>query len=432
MTACVSSQVGCSLDCKFCATGYLKRERNLTAAEIFDQVWLLNQLALEHYQKNLDNIVYMGMGEPLLNYAEVWRSTEIISSPDGLGMSPQRLTVSTAGISKMIIKMADDGARFNLALSLHAANNEKRSAIMPINDSNPIESLTEALKYWYEKTGSRPTLEYAVIDGVNDEGAEMHELVAFARKVPCKINLIEYLWIKIIVILRDYGVPFEKIKETKELMFTNIFDVLAEEKDDYIKFLRENSKVSEKKIKMVDETLTLARSEMDNSPEEFKVYYTLIGNLILDLLLKNDKGYITLSKQDKEYEVGYFSIKSMLEFEASVQPLFDKPCLFVPIRSIIEEFLEDYKTEKIAETISLLNLKEMKVIGAIRNKDFKEIIIKQDGKKESIIIEIEKDGNLLDQKAKELKRILGLNEYSEVTIKFRNDKNLYFKNKTRL
>lgn len=192
MTACVSSQVGCSLDCKFCATGYLKRERNLTAAEIFDQVWLLNQLALEHYQKNLDNIVYMGMGEPLLNYSEVWRSTEIISSPDGLGMSPQRLTVSTAGISKMIIKMADDGARFNLALSLHAANNEKRSAIMPINDSNPIESLTEALKYWYDKTGNRPTLEYAVIDGVNDEGEEMQELVAFARKVPCKINLIEY------------------------------------------------------------------------------------------------------------------------------------------------------------------------------------------------------------------------------------------------
>ncbi len=247
-----------------------------------------------------------------------------------------------------------------------------------------------------------------------------------------KINLIEYLWIKVIVILRDYGVPFEKIKETKELMFMNIFDVLSEQKDDYIQFLRDNSNVSEKKIKTVDKALTLARIEMNNSPEEFQIYHTLLGNLILDLLLRNDKGYITLSKQESEYEVGYFSVKSMSEFETFVQPLFDKPCLFVPIRSIIQEFLEDNKTEKIAESISLLNLKEMKVIEAIRNKDFKEIIIKQDGKKESIIIEIEKDGNILDQKAKEVKRILGLNEYSEVTIKFRNDKNLYFKNKTRL
>jgi hypothetical protein len=247
-----------------------------------------------------------------------------------------------------------------------------------------------------------------------------------------KINLIEYLWIKVIVILRDYGVPFEKIKETKELMFMNIFDVLSEQKDDYIQFLRDNSNVSEKKIKTVDKALTLARIEMNNSPEEFQIYHTLLGNLILDLLVRNDKGYITLSKQETEYEVGYFSVKSISEFETYVQPLFDKPCLFIPIRSIIQEFLEDNKTEKIVESISLLNLKEMKVIEAIRNKDFKEIIIRQDGKKESIIIEIEKDGNILDQKAKEVKRILGLNEYSEVTIKFRNDKNLYFKNKTRL
>jgi hypothetical protein len=247
-----------------------------------------------------------------------------------------------------------------------------------------------------------------------------------------KINLIEYLWIKVIVILRDYGVPFEKIKETKELMFMNIFDVLSEQKDDYIQFLRDNSNVSEKKIKTVDKALTLARIEMNNSPEEFQIYHTLLGNLILDLLVRNDKGYITLLKQETEYEVGYFSVKSISEFETYVQPLFDKPCLFIPIRSIIQEFLEDNKTEKIVESISLLNLKEMKVIEAIRNKDFKEIIIRQDGKKESIIIEIEKDGNILDQKAKEVKRILGLNEYSEVTIKFRNDKNLYFKNKTRL
>ena len=247
-----------------------------------------------------------------------------------------------------------------------------------------------------------------------------------------KINLIEYLWIKVIVIMRDFGVPFEKIKETKELMFSDFTDVITKEKDEYISFLRGETKVSEKEIKAIEKALTLAKKEINNSPDEFVIYHTLLGNLVLDLLLKNDKGYITISKSEDEYDVGYFSLKTMSAFEKFVQPLFDVPCLFIPIRSLIEEFLDDFKTEKVAETINLLNLKEMKVIEAIRNKDFKEIIIKQDGKKESIIIEIEKDGNILDQKAKEVKRILGLNEYSEVTIKFRNDKNLYFKNKTRL
>jgi len=192
VTACVSSQVGCSLDCKFCATGYLKRQRNLEAGEIYDQVWLLNELAEKHYGKRLDNIVYMGMGEPLLNYANMWRSVELITGENGLNMSPQRITVSTAGIVKMIVKMADDGAKFNLALSLHAANDEKRSAIMPINASNNLEMLAEALKHWYDKTGTRPTLEYTLMEGVNDDAEEMRELIAFARKFPCKINLIEY------------------------------------------------------------------------------------------------------------------------------------------------------------------------------------------------------------------------------------------------
>lgn len=191
-TACVSSQVGCSLDCKFCATGYLKRSRNLTAAEIFDQVWLINELAEKHHGKRLDNIVYMGMGEPLLNYANVLRSVHIITSAEGLGMSPTRLTLSTAGIAKMIVKLADDGVRTNLALSLHSANNAKRSAIMPINDSNNLEMLAESLAYWYDKTGNRPTLEYTVIAGVNDGVEEEKELATFARKFPSKINLIEY------------------------------------------------------------------------------------------------------------------------------------------------------------------------------------------------------------------------------------------------
>lgn len=247
-----------------------------------------------------------------------------------------------------------------------------------------------------------------------------------------KINLIEYVWIKTIVIMRDFGVPFEKIKETKELMFSNLIDVLSKEKDEYIEFMRKNSEVSASEIKAVEKALTLAKKEMDNSPEEFSIYHTMLGNLILELLLKNDKGYITLSKDDNNYEVGYFAIKSMKKFEKYVQPLFDVPCLFIPIRSLVEEFLGDSKTEKFAEKINLLNLKEMKVIEAMRAKDFKEIVIKRSGKGEPIIVDIEKDGNILGEKAKEVKRILGLNEYTEVTIKFRNDKNLYFKNKTRM
>ncbi len=192
MTACVSSQVGCSLSCTFCATGYLKRTRNLKHYEVFDQVAIINEMAVENYNIPLSNIVFMGMGEPLLNYNEVLKGIGNITSPEGMGMSPSRITLSTAGIAKMIRKMADDGVRFNLALSLHAATNEKRSKIMPINDSNSLEDLTEALNYFYKETGSRITLEYCVISDVNDQIEDANELADFARNIVCKINLIEY------------------------------------------------------------------------------------------------------------------------------------------------------------------------------------------------------------------------------------------------
>jgi 23S rRNA (adenine2503-C2)-methyltransferase len=192
MTACVSSQVGCSLSCKFCATGYLKRMRNLEAAEIYDQVVLIKELAQQHYDMPLTNIVYMGMGEPLLNYANVMRSIELVTSPEGLGMSPKRITVSTAGISKMIKKLGDDQVKFNLALSLHAANDEKRSRIMPINEANNLEVLKDALQYFYQKTKTRITFEYIVFNGFNDEIKDAEELWRFTRYVPSKVNIIEY------------------------------------------------------------------------------------------------------------------------------------------------------------------------------------------------------------------------------------------------
>ena len=192
MTACVSSQVGCSLTCKFCATGKLDRVRNLHFDEIYDQVAIIREQAMENYNIQLSNIVYMGMGEPLLNYANVLKSIERITAPDGLNMSHNRITVSTAGVAKMIKKLGDDGVKFNLALSLHAANDTKRSQIMPINESNSLEVLEEALKYFYDKTGTRITLEYIVFKDFNDSLQDAKELAIFARKVPTKINLIEY------------------------------------------------------------------------------------------------------------------------------------------------------------------------------------------------------------------------------------------------
>lgn len=192
MTACISSQVGCSLTCKFCATGRLARLRNLDADEIVDQVVLIRNQAQERYGQNLTNIVYMGMGEPLLNYRSVLESAEKISSPEGLGMSPQRITVSTAGIAKMIKKLGDDQVKFNLALSLHAANDVKRNRIMPINEQNTLDALADALNYFYDKTGTRVTFEFIVFRDFNDSTQDALELAAYCRKVPAKVNIIEY------------------------------------------------------------------------------------------------------------------------------------------------------------------------------------------------------------------------------------------------
>ncbi|GAB4015213.1 dual-specificity RNA methyltransferase RlmN [Spirosoma koreense] len=192
MTACVSSQVGCSLTCKFCATGYMDRKRNLDAAEIYDQVVAIDRQAKENYDVPLSNIVYMGMGEPLLNYKNVLESVDRITSPDGLGMSPKRITVSTAGIAKMIRQLGDDAVKFNLALSLHAANDQKRDQIMPINESNTLEALGDALGYFYRKTGTRITFEYILFYNFNDTPQDALELWKFTKRVPAKVNIIEY------------------------------------------------------------------------------------------------------------------------------------------------------------------------------------------------------------------------------------------------
>jgi 23S rRNA (adenine2503-C2)-methyltransferase len=192
-TACVSSQIGCSLSCKFCATGYIERKRNLDFDEIYDEVQLLNDQCEKTYSKKLSNIVYMGMGEPLLNYKNVLRSIEKITSADGLGMSPKRITVSTAGVAKQIKQLGDDKVKFKLALSLHAPNDKKRNEIMPINESNNLKSLTEALNHFYKQTKNEITLEYILFNNFNDSEKDADELIKIFRQVPADlVNIIEY------------------------------------------------------------------------------------------------------------------------------------------------------------------------------------------------------------------------------------------------
>jgi len=191
-TVCVSSQVGCSLTCKFCATGKMKRVRNLTAAEIYDQVVLVNKQAEATFGHPLTNIVYMGMGEPLLAYKSVLKSVEHITSPDGLNMSPKRITVSTAGIAKMIKKLADDEVKFNLALSLHAADDKKRNEIMPINEQNNLAVIMEALIYFSEKTKNKISYEYIAFQNFNDSFIDAANLAKLCRHFPVRINIIEY------------------------------------------------------------------------------------------------------------------------------------------------------------------------------------------------------------------------------------------------
>ena len=191
-TACVSSQVGCSLDCKFCATSRLKRMRNLNPDEIYDQVVIIDKQSRLYHNRKLTNIVFMGMGEPLMNYKNVMKSIEMITSPEGLGMSSKRITVSTSGVPKMIKMMADEEVKFNLAVSLHSAIDEVRTSIMPFNTNFPLKDLKESLEYWYEKTKREITYEYIVWEGINDKREDITALVEFCKAVPCKVNLIEY------------------------------------------------------------------------------------------------------------------------------------------------------------------------------------------------------------------------------------------------
>jgi 23S rRNA (adenine2503-C2)-methyltransferase len=195
ITVCISSQVGCALGCKFCATGLLGFRRNLTVGEIVDQVTSIRN-PLFGGDKPLSNIVFMGMGEPFLNYENVTAAIGKITSAEGLGMSPQRITVSSVGIPKMIKKMADDNPKYHFALSLHAATDTKRNEIIPFNIKHPLKEVAESLKYYHQKSGKRITIEYILFGDFNDSVADAKDLAAFCRSFPVKINIIEYNVVK--------------------------------------------------------------------------------------------------------------------------------------------------------------------------------------------------------------------------------------------
>jgi 23S rRNA (adenine2503-C2)-methyltransferase len=191
-TACVSSQVGCSLDCVFCATAALKRMRNLNADEIYDQVVAIDHQSKLYHNRPLSNIVFMGMGEPLMNYKNVIAAIDKITHPEGLAMSPRRITLSTSGIPKMIKKMADDNVKFRLAVSLHSARQEVREKIMPFAQKFDLKDLIDSLVYWNEYSKKKITFEYIVWEGINDQKEDIQALVALCNRIPSKVNIIQY------------------------------------------------------------------------------------------------------------------------------------------------------------------------------------------------------------------------------------------------
>ncbi len=192
ITACISSQVGCSLDCNFCATSKIKKMRNLESYEIFDQIMLLNKKSINLFSSPITNIVFMGMGEPLLNYKNVIESIDQITSDFGIGISYKKITLSTSGISKMIRKMADDNVKFNLAISLHTALEKTRNKVMPFSKSFPIKELVDSLEYWYKKIKRKITFEYLIWKEINDDFEHINALVSICKRIPSKVNIIEY------------------------------------------------------------------------------------------------------------------------------------------------------------------------------------------------------------------------------------------------
>ena len=216
LTVCVSSQVGCAMGCSFCATGLMGFQQNLNCGEIYDQVWQLNELAQQQFGRPISNIVFMGMGEPLQNYNNVMLSIQALTSPEGLNLSPKRITVSTVGLARRIRQLADEKHSFNLAVSLHAPTDKKRSEIMPVNrnERTDLNALVDALKYYTSETGRKVTFEYCMFAQFNDSLEDAKFLAGIANQVASKINLIMYNPVP--------DLPFQRTSESQLNQFIQV------------------------------------------------------------------------------------------------------------------------------------------------------------------------------------------------------------------
>lgn len=221
-TLCLSTQVGCPLDCKFCATGLMGYKKNLSAGEIFDQYLLAQQ----HSERDISNIVYMGMGEPLLNFANTVNSLKIFAEELTKGISLKKITVSTAGIAPKIIELADSGLRAKLAFSLHSCFEKTRSKIMPINEKYPLKDNLEAVAHYAKKTKTRITFEYIMLKGLNDRDEDIKALIKLTSQIPSKINVI----------------PFNSLQHIHPTGFSaSLFPTEKKRIDDFVQILRDNN-----------------------------------------------------------------------------------------------------------------------------------------------------------------------------------------------
>lgn len=252
-------------------------------------------------------------------------------------------------------------------------------------------------------------------------------------KLWVRLNLYEYVWLKTIKVLREFGIPIETIRELKDILYVNFLTAMETECEEYIEFLRTNSEATEEEILEQKKMIEFALEHKDEIAEEEKHLTTILGGLVHLILFASDEVSVIIYKTEKGFSYGCYTFKSIEAFSKHISEWLSVPHINIPLKSIIGEFMDEPKNESNLEVWGFIDKNEKKVLEAIRNKSFKEITIKkQTGETEKLLIEALFDGNIIEQKAKEIKRLLGLNQYSEITIKYRNDKHLYFKNKIRL
>lgn len=313
----------------------------------------------------------------------------------------------------------------------YVTNNQEALAESLIKKYDAIEALYPNI---YERKANMS------IAGVNartynhwrNEGLVGEIPIKGEQRLWVKMNIYDFVWLKIVKTLREFGIPIETIKELKMDMDSNILEKISGELESYFEFLSNETKMSPQEIKQHKEEIELGIKYKDEISAEEKHLTSMLGGLIHSILLMKDDVSVVVFKNGETFEFGSFSFQTIEAFSKQISNWISIPHINIPLKSFVQEFVEEPKNDSHLEFWGFINKNERKVLDALRNKDFKEIVIKKQNNSDGLIIEASMDGTILNQKAKEIRRILGLNEYSEITIKYRNDKNLYFKNKARL